>query len=236
MTKYGIFQLDCYNNRSSEKYLFLKNFCAVSVENYCKKYNIEYNILDYTLNTPFSYKEKNQAFIKIANNTRYEKSLFLDLDIYISKFSPSIFDIEFEHIAGCLAMHYRLQEGIDHVKDCLGNKISDYDYFRLLNCSIRPNGGVLLFNNKHNLGTYFLKDHIENGLYQDEMFLSYKIANRNLNFNIIPDIWNNRSLYKSSIEKSYFTHILSHSFINDQGIDTKRDITLENIKKLCKNI
>lgn len=236
MRDYAIFQLDCYEDKSSVKYDFLKNFCMPTVEKYCKTHNIEHIIISYKPENNFYYKEKNKLFTSIANNQKYQKSLFLDLDVYISKYSPSIFDIDFEHIAGCLAMGYRLRQGIDHVRNVLKNQLSQNEYFRLENCSVRPNGGVILFNNRKGLKEYFLDNHIENNLYQDEMFLSYKIANRNLSFTIISDIWNNRNINKYSVSKSYFTHILSHSFMDNSEQDKQRNLTITDIKEICKNI
>ena len=231
---YTIFQLDSYKDRSTDKYQFLINDCIPTVKNYCSAYGIEYNYIKYDIDHKFTYKEKINLFIDIANNKNYKKSLFLDLDIYIAKNSPNIFNINFEHMAGCLAMNYRLQEGIDHVKECLSNQISNKEYFRLLNCSIRPNGGVILFNNEKIDDNLFAIDHIENNLFEDEVFISYKIANRNLIFSIIPDIWNNRNIDMININNSYFTHILSHSFFDNSGYDNKRNLNMKQISEILK--
>ena len=232
MKKHAIFQLDCYSNKQTKKYQFLHNFCVPTVHKYCNKYDIEYLLVTSESKQVFTYQEKINLFIDIVNNKKYEKTLFLDLDIYIQDHSPNIFSIECENIEGCLAMNYRLKENIDHIKNILSNKISDNEYFRLLNCSIAPNGGVLLFNNDKIQTQMFQKNQIENMLTHDEAFITYKIANRDLSFTIISDLWNNRTLTKESISKSYFIHFLSHSFFDDDGYDKTRNTSIENLKNL----
>lgn len=229
----AICQLDCYKNKFTEKYKFLNNYCIPSVKYYCDKHNIQYNIIQYDVNV-FTYSEKIKLFNDIVLNQGYNQVLFLDLDIFISKNSPNIFNLYIEHLGGCMAIHQRFLDGLNHIKKILGSKISPQDYTNLLNCSIRPNSGVLLFNRSNIPLDIFNYNYIENSLYEDEPFLSYKIANRNLSYTILPSVWNNRNLSIEYIYKSYFTHILTNLFDNE-GYDKYRNIYLKNIVPMIQN-
>lgn len=230
----AVFQLDCYkDNSDNQTYEFLVDYCVPSIKKYCEKYNIEYNLVRYIPEQVFTYNEKIKLWTNIANDKTYNKTLFLDLDVYIKDNSPNIFEIDFEHTAGCLAMHYRLQEAISHLKERLSQRFSAYEHFRVLNCSVRPNGGVILFNNSKIQPNMFNEKHIENELTEDEAFLTYKIANRQMSFTIISDIWNNRTLNRPHIDKSYFIHILSH-MLDSKGNDSKRNLNIDKIKSLLQ--
>jgi hypothetical protein len=83
---------------------------------------------------------------------------------------------------------------------------------------------VLLFNLKNIPQNIFFS--YEEDILEDEMFLSYKIAYRNLYYQIIPSEWNYRNL--SLLDNGYFIHVLSNLF-DDNGIDATRNFNLETI-------
>lgn len=220
-----VLQLDYYTDKTTKKYQLLQQYCKPSVEAYALQHDCEYFCITKKDLHHFSYPAKIQLYKDIFIDgyySQYDKILFLDLDIFIKSNSPSIFDIQCNHLAGCLATKSRYEFGLNLTKSTL--KTNSDNFYLLENASVRPNGGVLLFN-RSNIDKSIFAYNEETNL-EDEMYLSYKIAYRNLCYTIIPDIWNRRNLFLT--KDAYFIHILSNLFDNN-GIDNTRHCELSSI-------
>jgi len=222
--KYCIVQLDYYKDRNTKKYSIFKNVFQPSVERYAKKYKIDYKIITYQADYFPHHAEKVKIFKDIVlNYTEYNNVLFLDLDVFVTSCSPNIFDsIECQHIAGCIASYERLLFGINLTQHKLQN--SNNNLSALGSRTVRPNSGVVLFNLTKIPKQAFHAN--EEDILEDEMFLAYKFAYRNLCYQIIPYQWNHRDLF--SLDNAYFIHALSNLF-DDNGMDSKRNIHLEDV-------
>lgn len=217
-----LLQLDYYENTSTKKYSVLKEYCQPTVKKYALENNMDYYCLVRPAKHMPTYNEKIKLYQDIfihSQYSEYDQILYLDLDILIKRDSPNIFDISFEHLAGCLATKNRYENGISYTQNILKNNHDNF--YSLINCSIRPNGGVLAFN-KSRINNAIFSPNLEDIL-EDEMYLSYKIAYKDLSFTIMSSKWNCRNLINN--DHAYFIHLLTNLF-NDDGIDDTRGIEL----------
>ena len=172
-----------------ERYEQMHAIFRPSVEKYCKKYDIDYIVLDKPLDTDISNHHKigiQKLLITLQEwSSKYDNIMWLDSDIYISPNAENIFD---EVVDGKICManpivheHDRLYDGvIAYNKGWADTRSPRVDFAAHISSSIKmakeydvyspedkdfkcyPNQGVIIFQPKYH--TEYLKK-----LYDDEV-------------------------------------------------------------------
>lgn len=230
MSKFAIYQLDSYKDKSTPKYQVLKNYCCHTVKTYAQKYKIDYFCINLKSNNHY-YNDKIQTY-KYMLTSNYTKTLFLDMDIIVMNHAENIFDTEFDDVAGCLTREEITDQGISQLKRVIHNK----DLINnIIHNSVRYNGGVLMFNNSTKLFDKINNySEIDNNIVNDdEVFLMYKISGKDITKTILPNYWNTRGLNMNnirSLSKNYFLHLIASNY-NDEGIHKNNEFSMETIIK-----
>lgn len=231
ISDFAIYQIDGYIDRDSIKVRIAQDFCIKSVENYCRKYGIDY----IRINThPNRYNHSLKIdYHRLISGLEYKKLLYLDCDIIIGHDAPNIFDtVDCDVIAGCAFNDNRLA----YCKSEILKKFPDLDTGNIF---YGYNGGVLLYNLSSDIRKLFTIDEDILDLKDDEIILTYNLIKYNIQSNILDSRWNFRGVTSFNLEnelkKNYYIHLCVGSY-HENGYHKHIKDNLRDIQQVLTNI
>jgi len=227
---FAIYQIDGYTDRDSTKVRISQDFCIKSVENYCRKYGIDY----IRINThPNRYNHSLKIdYHRLISGLEYKKLLYLDCDIIIGHDAPNIFDtVDCDVIAGCAFNDHRLA----YCKSEILKKFPDLDKGHTF---YGYNGGVLLYNLlSPNIRKLFTIDSNILDIKDDEIILMYNLMKYNISSDTLDPKWNFRGITDSNLEyalkENYYIHLCVGSY-HTNGYHKNASHDLRDIQEVLK--
>jgi hypothetical protein len=209
------------------------HFTIPAMQEYAEKVNADLVLPEKGTRAEKGYRfcwNKFMAFDLLLENEHYDQVLILDLDTYVAKKTPNIFEL---HPEGFWGVPNVGRPGWKVYKRCLAREVGDVPEH--LDMDKFTNGGVWLFDRNTamallpHMGT---DNHTWCSTFNDQGFLHYICHEQNIPINLLDPQWNAIPWNWKNIDDPYIVHFIG----GGKGKTRKFHKLLGRLKKECPKV